>query len=149
PGPGTHAVVLRVVDDSQAEAVATVEVEVVAPPADVLATDTFTRSGPTWGAAEAGGGYAYPYGPAGSFRTTGTAGRIEVGTSGHVRQALLPDVTGPAEGTVTRATFSTATPAQAFGHPVFVVARRTATATEYRARLRLDPQGRAHLAVVR
>jgi hypothetical protein len=108
--------------------------------AGAVASDGFSRTvDGGWGNALVGGAYAVA-GAATAYSVGGGTARMQVTSTAEAREAALPDLSTTA--TEVRTTFNTDKAATGLtGQVLTVVARRVAPGTEYRVRLRPQPDG--------
>jgi 3',5'-cyclic AMP phosphodiesterase CpdA len=115
------------------------------PPDSAVASDSFTRSiGTGWGTADVGGPWTVSTSSA--FSVNGTAGRITL-PAGGVRSAHLRSATS--SNTDVLVTLSSDKIATGSGLYTSIVARAVVGAAEYRADLRMRPDGRLSLRLGR
>lgn len=141
---GTYQVTLTVTDT--AGATGTVTRPVVATAPGTLASDAFGRTVTGgWGTADTGGAWTVSS-TAANYAVSAGSATITVPTAGATRSAMLGSVSaGDVDQTVRVATG--ALPAAGSNY-VYVVARQSAANTDYRARVRLMPDGTVRLALV-
>lgn len=143
---GTRSVTLTVTDDDGATASTSRSVTVTtAPPAGVLATDTFGRVlSNAWGTADTGGPWTLS-GTASAFSVAGGAGVVAIGP-GSTREARLAGVS--TSNAVVTVRISADAAAAGGAASATVVGRMAGTST-YAARLRLEPGGIIRLYLLR
>ena len=142
---GTYTVTLTVTDSAGATATSTRTVTATAPtgPA-VRAADTFSRSVSNGlGSAETGGAWTLS-GSASNFGVNGSQARIRVATAGGTTAAYLNGAASTDADIQTA--FSLETPATGTGTYVSVIGRKVGS-SDYRAKLRVYPDGKVTLQV--
>ena len=147
---GVYNVTLTVTDNSGASASVTNAVTAEPGSGVSLFTDTFSRTiASGWGSAEAGGAYSYPAGQQPFFSADGSSGKVTLPSGGASRQAWLTSVAGTnldAEVTVAAGSLPTG---GTYGYTTSIELRHVAANTDYRARLRIAPDGSVWIAAVK
>jgi PKD repeat protein len=145
---GTYPVTLTVTDDHGATATTTTDVTVLAPPVlEVVASDTFNRTVTGGlGTADTGGDWTVVAGGTRQSVTPGVA-ELRLDAAGNNTGSYLSGVSRTDADV--RATFSLTEMPTGNGTYVYVTGRRVGTGQEYRARVRVQADGRIALALSR
>ena len=114
-----------------------------------LGADDFTRTvSDGWGSADIGGPYTVGTGTSGSFAVNGSVGTMHIPTAGASRFALVLGVSARDVDLSVRAGSDKAS-TWTYGQFIQLVARRVAHNTEYRARLRVAPNGSLYMSIAK
>jgi PKD repeat protein len=136
---GTYPVSLTVTDNGGATGAVGHSVTVTAPPADVLAADAFARSVTGgWGSADTGGPWSL-IGTTSNFSVVNGAGLMAVAKAGSGSAAFLAGVSSTNTDVVVTAWSDKV--ANGVGEFASVLGRRTATGDDYRAKIKVAPDG--------
>jgi hypothetical protein len=115
----------------------------------VVAYDTFNRTVTGgWGSADGGGAYTVN-GTAADYSVSGGLGAIHIGTAATSHYAYLGGVSVLNSDAVVSVGTNAAPAGGAWGQVAYLTARRVATNTEYRLRLRFPVGGGVKLSVVK
>lgn len=145
---GTYTVTLTVTDNGGATASTNRTVTVAA--AVTEANDTYSRSVVNgWGSADAGGGYTVTAAGESSFAVNAGVGTINVPAAGTGRSAQLQSVSQSDVELAATVSTDKLVAGGTYGQTISLVGRRVASNTEYRARLRLAPDGNVYLALAK
>jgi PKD repeat protein len=144
---GVYTVTLTVTDADGKTGSTTRTVTVLAPmPPGTLASDGFVRGVTAgWGSADVGGAWTTTSTPA-SYAVAGGSGTMTVPTAGATRSAMLGSVSASDVDETAEASLSTL-PSTGSTY-LYLVARQTASNTDYRARVRIGADGSVRLAIV-
>ncbi len=114
------------------------------PPPAALAADAFARTTSNgWGSADIGGAYTH-LGPASAFSVQADVGRMSI-AKGQSLGATLYD--SPARDLDITVRVATSVLAAGNGQFIYVIGRRAADGSEYRAKLKLLPDGRVLVGI--
>ncbi|MDP8991830.1 MAG: hypothetical protein M3N31_02060, partial [Actinomycetota bacterium] len=114
-----------------------------------LGADDFTRTVSNgWGSADVGGAYTLGNWTASNFAVNGSVGTMHIPTAGASRFALLLGISARDVDLNVRAGSDKAS-TWTYGQLIQLVARRVSFNTEYRARLRIAPNGTLYVSIAK